>query len=59
MYHCHLRFYCISPQRAFYDPMKEAAPLPHFTHEFWQSDALEPQKAAKADVIFADLRGID
>ncbi len=59
MYRCHIHFYCISPRRNFYDPIKKAAPLPHFTHDFWQSDGLDPQKAAQADAIFADLQGVD
>lgn len=59
MYHCHLHFYCISPRRNLYDPIQAAAPLPNFTHEFWRGDVLEPRQAAKADVIFADLQGMD
>ncbi len=59
MYHCHIQFYLIGhPHRAF-EVVKEMSPLEHFTHDFWESGSPEESLAAKADVIFANLQGMD
>ena len=39
--------------------LREVSPLEAFTHEFWESKTPKRDLAAKADVIFADLRGAD
>ena len=59
MYHCHLRFYFVGCQGGLFRPFREAPPLEPFSHEFLMSDELDPEKAAKADCILADLRGLD
>ena len=59
MYHCHMRFYLMGhPQRVF-EIIKDMSPLGRFTHEFLESDRPEAALAARADVILADLRGMD
>ncbi len=59
MYHCHMHF-CLAghPCKAF-DIIKEMSPLERFTHEFFESGWAEGIAADKADVIFANLQGMD
>ncbi len=59
MYHCQLRLYCVGRRREFFAPLKEVAPLESFTHTFLESEEPNPALAAQADVIFADLTGMD
>ena len=59
MYHCHLRLYLASRQRELFAPLREAAPLDHFTHTFLESETPDPALAAQADAVFADLRDLD
>ena len=59
MYHCHLKFYFVGKEPELSAPVKEMSPLEAFTHEFGESETPERDLAAKADVIFADLRGMD
>lgn len=59
MYHCHVQFYCMGSQGGVFDMIKKMPPLDHFTHEFSESDRLDEILAAKADVILADLAGVD
>ena len=59
MYHCHLKFYFVGKEPELSAPLKEMSPLEAFTHEFGESETPERDLAAKADVIFADLRGMD
>ena len=59
MYHCHLRIYLAGRQRGLLEQIKDAAPLPRFTHEFLESGTPEGPLAAQADVILADLEGLD
>ena len=59
MYHCHVNFYWAGPGQKELEALRGIAPLPNFTHEFSQSLEPEPALAAKADVIFADLRAAD
>jgi len=46
-------------QGRVFEIIKEMPPLDHFTHEFFESDKPESLLAAKADVILADLHGMD
>ncbi|MBD5118589.1 MAG: response regulator [Clostridiales bacterium] len=59
MRHYHIQFYLIGGQQDIWARIKEAPPLEHFTHTF--AESVEPDTAllAQADVIFADLRGMD
>ena len=59
MYHCHMRFYLVGGQPELWKTLQEMPPLEPFTHEFLVSSVLQPQMAAKADCILADLRGVD
>jgi len=59
MYHCHLRLYLAGQQFSMLQQIKDAAPLPQFTHEFLESSSPEETLAAQADVILADLDGMD
>ncbi len=59
MYHCHIQFYFVGGQSAIFEPIKEAAPLEHFTHSFTESNEPEAETATQADALFADLRGTD
>lgn len=59
MYHCHLHFYLTGCQSDVFETIKEMSPLEHFTHEFSESESPKAADMALADVVFADLRGMD
>ncbi len=59
MYHCCIHFYLIGNQRKAIEIMKRIVPLEHFTHEFDEGEEPDESALAKADVILADLNGID
>lgn len=59
MYHCHLHFYLTGQQCKAFETIKEMSPLEHFTHEFSESNMPEKAMAANADVILANLHGMD
>lgn len=59
MYHCHIGFYMIGKQSRFFDIIKESPALESFVHEFTQSEVPEKGLAKKADIILADLSGMD
>ena len=59
MYHCHLHFYLLGQQEGVFDIIKEMPVFEHFTHDYMESSEPEEKLAAKADVVFADLRNLD
>lgn len=59
MYHCHMRFYFIGREEKFFELFRVMPPLEAFTHEFYESREPEISLAARADVILADLRGME
>ena len=59
MYSCHITFYCIGPQNSIFDPLRDMLPLEPYTHSFLASGTPDAALAAQADVILADLRGLD
>ena len=59
MYRCHVHFYLVGHQPAFFAPLKEMPPLTSFTHTFTWSPEPDAALAGGADVILADLRGMD
>ena len=59
MYHCHMRLYFLGREERLFELFREMPPLTAFTHEFFESQELDPSLAAKADVIWADLRGME
>ncbi|MDE6641930.1 MAG: response regulator [Acetatifactor sp.] len=59
MYHCHLSIYLTGSQSQMYESLKNMIPLDAFVHEFTESEEPQETLAAKADVIFADLQGMD
>ncbi|MCM1253292.1 MAG: GGDEF domain-containing protein [Clostridium sp.] len=59
MYHCHVHFYLTGAPNAAFEVIQKAQPLAHFTHEFVKSDEPDASLSAKADVIVANLKGMD
>lgn len=59
MYHCHLHFYLTGYRNRIFEVIKEIAPLENFTHEFSESDKPDGALAAGADVILANLQGMN
>ena len=59
MYRCHIHFYLVGHRPDFFEPLKRLPPLEHFTHTFTQSREPDAALAGAADVILADLRGLD
>ena len=59
MYHCHIRFYLIGHPGNVFKILKGMSPSKQFTHEFLTDDGPDAALLAKADVILADLQGMD
>ncbi|MCI8722805.1 MAG: response regulator [Ruminococcus sp.] len=59
MYHCNVHFYLAGHQRKVFEIIKGMSPLAHFTHVFSESIRPDPELAARADVILADLQDVD
>ena len=59
MYHCPIRFYLAGCRHSTYETVRKLSPLEGFTHDFSESETLEPALAAQADVILAGLSGQD
>ncbi len=59
MYHCHLCIYVIGQSREPVDVLKEIEPLKHFKHEFISSAEPRELLTPKADLIIADLTGLN
>lgn len=59
MYRCHMHFYLIGHSHRIFEIIKNMSPMEYFTHEFFESDEYEKSLADKADVILADISGLD
>ena len=59
MYHCHICFYLLGNQAGFYDFIKKSEPFPNFEHEFLESVEPDEELLNRADVVFANLQGMD
>lgn len=59
MYHCRLQIYLTGRQRDILEVIREMPPLERFSHDYLESDEPEAAPAAQADLILADLRGLD
>ncbi len=59
MYHCHLQIYLISRQPDGFVAIRDMAPMEFFTHTFFESSEPQQTLAARADLILADLQGMD
>lgn len=59
MYRCHMHFYLIGHSHRLFEIIKNMSPMEYFTHEFFESDEYEKSLADKADVILADISGLD
>ena len=59
MYHCRLQFYLTGHRSPLWETAKAIPSLDRFTHVFVESDTPDAALAAEADVILADLRGLD
>ena len=59
MYHCNVCFYFVGERRELLEVMKKAEPLKHFTHDFVTSPEPSELLIKRADVILADLQGVN
>lgn len=59
MYHCHICFYLLGNRAGFYDFIKKSEPFPNFEHEFLESGEPDEKLINRADVVFANLQGMD
>mgnify|MGYP002512947148 CR=1 FL=1 len=59
MYNCHLHIYLAGHPCRVFEVIRTMAPLQHFTHTFSGSSHPEEAMASEADVIIADLSGLD
>lgn len=59
MYHCNLCIYYIGEKKEQLDLLKGIEPLKHFKHEFISSPEPRELLTPKADVIIADLTGVN
>ncbi|MDE6590242.1 MAG: PAS domain-containing protein, partial [Oscillospiraceae bacterium] len=59
MYHCHIQFFLIGKHPQLFEPFKAMPPIEQFTYHFSQGSQPDPTLTAGADVILADLRGMD
>lgn len=59
MYHCHVCFYFIGNRSQLFDIIKDMPALASSEHDFIESNCPNEESASKADVIMADLSGID
>ncbi len=59
MYHCHVHFYLLGSQCKIFEIVRETAPLEHFTHTFAEGSVPEEGLLSEADVILANLRGLN
>lgn len=59
MYHCHVCFYLLGNQAGFFDFIKKSEPFPNFEHEFLESGEPDEKLINRADVVFANLQGMD
>lgn len=59
MYHCQIQFCLFSHQLGIFQSIKEKNPPEHFSYEFLETDILEKEPVSGADVILADLQGVD
>ena len=59
MYHCHIQFYLTGHLCKVFEIVKGMPPFEHFSHEFRESDKPEASLAKEADVIFANICGMD
>ena len=59
MYHCRIRFYLLGRDKALLDMIRAMPPLERFSHDFTGSGPLDAALCSRADVIIADLRGMD
>ncbi len=59
MYHCHVRFYLLGHQQEAFEPIRQVDPPEAFTYEYLESDTPRQELITEADVIIADLRGME
>lgn len=59
MYHCHVCIYFAGNQSQLSETVRSMVPLEAFVHEFLESTEPQESLAQKADVIFAELCGMD
>ena len=59
MYHCHIHFYLVNCRHGMWETLRSIPPLKRFTHSFTESSRPQTKLAREADVILADLEGLD
>lgn len=59
MYHCHMHLYLAGCRKETAKIIKAMEPFERFTHTFMESEGIDEVSAAKADVIWLGLQGMD
>ena len=59
MYHCHICFYLAGHSCMAFEILKEMPLMERFTYEFKESEKPDRTLAAKADMIWVNLQGVD
>ncbi|MDE7218972.1 MAG: response regulator [Oscillospiraceae bacterium] len=59
MYHCMLQFYFTGHSSAWWETARSIPPMEHFTHAFSESREPQARLAGEADVVLANLQGMD
>ena len=59
MYHCQIHFYFAGVPCSAFDIIKTITPYENFTHQYAQSEGICLKDAADADVIVANLEGME
>ena len=59
MYHCQIHFYFAGVPCSAFDIIKTITPYENFTHQYAQSEGICLKDAAEADVIVANLEGME
>lgn len=59
MYHCHIHFYFTGRRRELFEAVKKMPPPESFSYDFSESDEPEEELISGADMILANLQGMD
>lgn len=59
MYHCHVCFYFIGNESQLFEIIRCMPALPSSEYEFIENKSADRESASRADVILADLRGMN
>ena len=59
IYHCHLNFYLTGNPCSTFDLIKQITPMDCFFHDFFETENMDRDFTAKADVIFYNYNNSD